>query len=44
MTEWKKVNIGCDLANNINMEEGPIVNGSYNGFSLFLSPPPPNEM
>jgi len=37
MTEWKEGNTGNDLANNMNMEDGRIVNGSYNGFSLSFS-------
>jgi len=37
MTEWKEGNTGSDLANSMNVADGPIVNGSYNGFSLSIS-------
>jgi hypothetical protein len=36
MTEWKEGNTGSDLTVNMNMEDGRIVSGTYNGFSLSL--------
>ena len=32
--EWKRSNLGGDLASEMQMEEGPIVSGTYDGFSL----------
>jgi len=32
MRDCKEGNRGSNFANNVNMEDGPIVNGSYNGF------------
>jgi hypothetical protein len=37
MTEWKKGDTGSDLANNVNLEDGQIANGSYHAFSISLS-------
>ena len=41
MTECKEGNTGSDLANYMNLEDGPVVNGYYIGFyvshSLSLS-------
>jgi hypothetical protein len=31
MTEWKGGNTGSVIANNMNMEDGPIISGSYSG-------------
>ena len=34
MKEWKMANKGSDLASEMSMKDGPIVSGTYNGFSL----------
>jgi len=37
MKEWKVDNAGSDLASEMSMEDGQILRGNYNGFSLFFN-------